>query len=413
MLFAPPATDATTLARRLADYVVLATSPAVPVSAGDYWDMSEAAYRRVRRLAEELTAGRAELAACYQALAGAPDDCEAHRALAACLAGLLDAEPGVRPAAAGLIREADREIWIDLWQGAAYSGAEPEYPASALLPAGNGDGPPPAANAGRVTWPAGTKPLVSVLIPFRDRDQGLRTRNLLACLRALRDQARAPGPAEVMVIETDTEPRTRALIEPLADRYLHAYKDGLFNKSWAVNVGLRAAGATELTCVLDTDILVERSFLAVNTARFSHGHDAHFPYRHMLSLDPVSSDRAIRVRLGEGADAVDTATLRGLLLRDTPGACLWARTGALHRIGGFDERFEGWGGEDDDVTARLAGSGTLARFDDPLLHLHHERPAMTRDDGEFFNAHLTGAGAWTGAGGYGDPDRFAPAGRRS
>lgn len=413
MLFAPPATGAAALARRLADYVVLATSPAVPVSAGDYWDMSEAAYLRVRRLAEELTAGRAELAGRYQALVQAPDDCGAHRALAASLAGLLEEEPGLRSAAAGLIREADREVWIDLWQGAAYQGEEPEYPLDALLPGGNGGRPAPAAKAGLAAGPNGAGPRVSILIPFRDRDRGLRTRNLLACLRALRDQDAPPGLAEVIVIETDTEPRARQLIEPLAGRYLHAYSGGLFNKSWTVNVGLRAAGKTELTCVLDTDVLVERSFLTVNTARFSHGHDAHFPYRHMLSLDPASSDRAIRARLGEGADAVDTAMLRGLLLRDTPGACLWARTEALHRIGGFDERFEGWGGEDDDVTARLGRAGTLARFDDPLLHLHHERPAMVRDDGEFFNAHLTGTDAWTGADGYGDPGRFALTGRPS
>jgi hypothetical protein len=116
--------------------------------------------------------------------------------------------------------------------------------------------------------------------------------------------------------------------------------------------------------------------------------------------------------LAQGAACVDEANLRGLVLRATPGGCLWARTDALNRIGGFDERFEGWGGEDDDVVARLARTGRLVRFDDPLLHLSHPRPRMVRDDGAMLNAHLAQAhsdDAWDGSEGYGDPDRFVPA----
>ncbi len=256
-----------------------------------------------------------------------------------------------------------------------------------------------------------------MIIPFRDTELGGRTRNLLACLRALADQDFPARAVRVVVVETDTRPRVRDLVRPLADRYLHGYKDGRFNKSWAVNLGLRdgsppGAGAPELTCVLDADVLVERSFLTVNAARFELGHDAHLPYRDMLSLAAVASDRAIRIRLDDRAARPDLARLRGLLLRETPGACLWARTEALHRIGGFDERFEGWGGEDDDVTGRLAAAGPLVRFDDPLLHLHHARPPMLTADGQFLNGHLAGShlrpDAWTGAGGYGEPDRFWP-----
>jgi hypothetical protein len=408
--FAPPRSGPAAVAARLADHVVLSTSPDVPLIAADYWELSVRAYRRVHSLVRDLVAGQRPAEARYQALKAAPDDYLAHRALSAALAGLLDQQPGQCAEVAARVAQADEQIWIDYWLGPAFTGGEPAYQLDRAAAALTALAPNRPAQPGRAQ--------VNVIVPFRDAARGGRTRNLLACLRALRDQGFADRAVRVTVVETDTEPRVRDLAGPLADRYLFAYKDGLFNKSWAVNLGLRDGGppgaplTPELTCVLDADVLVERSFLAVNTARFRRGHDAHLAYRDMLSLDATSSDRAIRIRLDDAAAQPDLAALRGLRLRETPGACLWARTEALHRIGGFDERFEGWGGEDDDVTGRLARTGTLVRFDDPLLHLHHPRPQMVGADGQFLNGHLAGShlrpDAWTGAGGYGEPGRFWP-----
>ncbi len=117
-----------------------------------------------------------------------------------------------------------------------------------------------------------------------------------------------------------------------------------------------------------------------------------------------------------GTAHVDAAGLRGLLLRETPGACLWARTELLTGLGGFDERFEGWGGEDDDVVARLRRNVRLVRYDDQLLHLSHPRPEMTHADGTLFNAHLADAyqtDPWNAAIGFGDPDRYRGPGQQS
>jgi len=258
-----------------------------------------------------------------------------------------------------------------------------------------------------------------VIIPFRDAERGARLRNVIACLLALADQDPVDAAVRVTLIEADTSDRSRADIEPLADRYLHVYKDGRFNKSWTVNVGLRDAQrfgsghARRLACILDADILVERSFLAANLARFeASGHRAHLPYRWSLSLDGPATRHAIRRRLIDRAASVELDSLRGLLLREPPGFCLWAESDLLHGVGGFDERFEGWGGEDDDVTGRIARHTPLARFDDPMLHLDHPRPEMTREDGTPNNGHLLGSHlgeqAWTGAHGYGDPGRFSP-----
>jgi hypothetical protein len=89
-----------------------------------------------------------------------------------------------------------------------------------------------------------------------------------------------------------------------------------------------------------------------------------------------------------------------------PGACLWIRPELYERVGGFDERYRGWGGEDEDMLYRVASAGPVIQFDDVFVHLAHRRPAMRREDGQPFNAQVP-VGTWTGAQGYGELDHPA------
>ncbi len=414
--FAAPPRNPGVVGCRLADYVVLATSPEVPVIAADYWELSVPAYRKVREAVRDLAFAWPDAAGPYARLCRDASDEAAHRELAAVLTTMLADQPAVLASTADLLAEADPTIWIDHVMGTAFTSRSQACGLAALRSL------PPAPPRPAQSHPV----LVNVVVPFRDRQPGGRTRNLLACLRALRDQDLPSENYRVTVVETDDQPRAGASLSGLSDRHLFGFNPGIFNKSWAVNLGLRdGSTSAELTCVLDADILVERSFLRVNAARLSGAHDAHLPYQHMYSLDEPSSAHAIGVRLGltptrpgasRGAAAagVDAAGLRGLLLRETPGACLWARTGVLTGLGGFDERFSGWGGEDDDVVARLRRNVRLVRYDDQLLHLSHPRPAMTNADGTLFNAHLADAhqsDPWNGANGFGDPARYRQLGR--
>lgn len=420
--FAPPPRDPRVAARRLADYVVLATAPEVPLIAADYWELSVPAYRKVNDAIRDLVTTRPEAAEPYARLGRDPHNESAYRGLAATLTTMLAEQADLLTGVTELLAQADPTIWIDHVMGGRFTSRVRacDLPALRSLPVPS----PRPVQAHQVR--------VNVIIPFRDRQPGGRTRNLLACLRALRDQDLSPASYRITVVETDDEPRAAGLISGLSDGYIFGFNPFIFNKSWAVNLGLRDnSTSAELTCVLDADILVERSFLRVNAARLSGPHDAHLPYQHMYSLDEPSSAQAIGVRLGlastrpgarpavpgaAGAASVDAVRLRGLLLRETPGACLWARTELLAGLGGFDERFEGWGGEDDDVVARLRRNVRLVRYDDQLLHLSHPRPEMTHADGTLFNAHLGDAyetDPWNATLGFGDPNRFRQQGQPS
>jgi hypothetical protein len=375
---------------RLAAFVVLAHDPAVPAVAADWWEISGPHYRAVAHAVDDVAAGHPEVERALRRLAAAPADPDLERALAEALDRVLADSPARRSRLDGLVAEAMRHILIGYHRGPHAPRHTPPVDVAELraLPVRR---PAPAR-----------RPRALVVIPFRDRVGGARARNLLACLASLRDQADPAPEITVTVVESDAEPRWRELIEPRADRYVFARHDGHFNKSWAVNVGVRqsAADAGHI-CVLDADVLVDDRFLERNLARVDRPDLAAFlPYRSMFCLDEPSSDAAIRSRCADGAPDVPLDAIRALVLREPPGACLWTKAETFHRIGGFDERYQGWGGEDDDVVARLSRAGRLARFDDPLLHLSHPRPQMVLD-GRPFNAHIEPL-SWSPGHGYGD-----------
>lgn len=377
-------TEVGALGRRLAAYVFLANDPSVPAVAADWWEISGPHYKEVAGAVADLVAG-GPAAALVSRFADAPDDRPLESALADALTDLLREFPDERARFEKLVAAADEQVLVDYHNGerAGRSAA--------------------GASLDEVAVWARPRLPVTIVIPFRDRVGGARARNLLACLAALRDQHHHGAQVRVTVVESDSEPRWRDTVEPLADHYLFARHDGHFNKSWAVNAGVRnTPGEPELICVLDTDILADRRFLARNLDRMAADPalSAFLPYRRMYCLDTESSAAAIRRRIEQGEGDVPLDEIRSLVLREPPGACLWVRAALFHEIGGFDERYQGWGGEDDDVVARLARAGRLTRFDDPLLHLAHPRPQMTLD-GTPFNAHIEPL-SWTADAGYGD-----------
>jgi hypothetical protein len=228
-----------------------------------------------------------------------------------------------------------------------------------------------------------------IVIPFRDNGDGYRLRNLLACLLALRDQSAGEGDYLVTVVENDQEPRWRHVIAPHCDLYLHASRPGPFNKSWTVNVGVTRSPRTETVCVHDADILPDADFVQRNLSRFLRpGTGGHLTFRQASCLDERSSAAAIRDRVIGGKPAADLSRLRRFLLRRPPGGCVWLRMDVFLRINGMDERYEGWGGEDNDFVFRADREAPFDVYDDVLLHLYHPPSSIMAGD-DIINAGIT------------------------
>ena len=363
------------LADRLVRYVVLAFDPAVAEIAVDYWEESQPYYQAVLDQVRNLVTGTAAEGA-YDRLAEGPEDLAGEQPLRRELATLLAGRPELHAPIRAELHRAAAGIRIDYHHGAGYRpDAEPVD--LALLTEWAKDRPyRPVADQD-----------VLVVISLRDNGGGARVRNLLACLLALRDQT---VPVAVTVVETDQRPRWREVVEPLVDQYFFVPYAGPFNKSWAINVGVaHSAVRARHLCLFDADILPDREFVERNRERLLTGRYAvHLPYVDMFSLDAAASHRAIRDRVAGGDPDVPLEVLRALVLKGPPGACMWSTREAFDRVGGMDERYSGWGGEDDDMMARLEALDPVERFEDPFLHLDHPRPKMVKDDGLPFNAHL-------------------------
>jgi hypothetical protein len=212
------------------------------------------------------------------------------------------------------------------------------------------------------------------------------------------------------VVEADEEPRWREIITPLADHYLFAPSAGGFNKSWVSNTGLvNTPGPTDVVCITDADVLADRDFVARNAERFTHpGVMGFIPYREMLQMDDVSTWRAIRERVMDRHAEASLNRVRGFELRRGPGLCMWVRAEMYLRVGGMDERYEGWGGEDFDFNNRFGFAAPFDCYDGPLLHMRHPAVYELRDDGELVNAHIPPL-SWQPEGPIGQLDRFAAA----
>ena len=357
------------LARAVADLLVIAADEQARAASPTYWSHSESGRAEVLAAAAALT--EPGLRGLIDSLLDEPTSVTGYHQLREALTRSAS-RPGESDALFRTAWRVDSMARMGYHAGTGYQPDAVDLPWAQLV------------STDEHTAAIGAVPAVLVVIPFRDNgSESRRIRNALACLRALRDQSLPRHAYHLALVEADSTSRWRDSLEPLVDSYHFAPDGGAFNKAWTVNVGVvNTPVPADLMCVLDADILVDRDFLARNAARFrTPGMGALLPYRDVLYLDEPASRRAITQRVVAGAAEADADLLRGFPLRAPSGGCIWLRTAWFHRIGGFDERFEGWGGEDDNFAIRLNLWAGLHRFGDTLLHLAHPPAQAQLTDG--------------------------------
>jgi glycosyl transferase family 7 (putative galactosyltransferase) len=213
---------------------------------------------------------------------------------------------------------------------------------------------------------------LSYLITYREAGSSDRRGNLLAVVRWLAQWPKV----QVLVIEQDTVPRLdREPPFPKSSAWL-AYNPGPFNKGWGFNVAARVARGPVLA-LADADVIAPHA-LAEAVERCQQGQGAIKPYRTIVDL---TSDETARVRSGEwdfaparppGAPRNREGQSEHVMFA---GGLFVIQRETYLRLGGFDERFLGWGGEDDAMAQKLKRAGvTLTEIGAyPALHLWHPR----------------------------------------
>ena len=206
---------------------------------------------------------------------------------------------------------------------------------------------------------------VSFLIGLRGAG---RLPQFVACVRSLLAQQ---GRVEVVVVEQSDAPLRRQLEDALPPKVRIVRTPGNgegYNRSWALNVAARSARGRYVV-VLDADMVLPQNLADEVVEVMDRGQlDAWSPVRYLFYLDPAQS--AV-VQAGSGR--IDPATLGAIatVAANLPNP-IAVRRDVYERLGGHDESFVGWGGEDDEFidrlqTVRYSGAGRSV-----LLHLWHE-----------------------------------------
>ena len=217
---------------------------------------------------------------------------------------------------------------------------------------------------GRIVPETG-KAEVSFIIGHRGVE---RLPHLLLTLRTLAAQQHVR--LECIVVEQDADPAVR---DHLPDwvRYLHrppAGSDRLFSRSAAFNAGASVARG-EVLVLHDNDLLVPSGYAAEAVRLAAAGSEVINHKRFIFYLSEEATAGCFAG--GQTPPRLASMVPEQVLENATSGGSLAVTRATYDALGGMDESFEGWGGEDVEfwqraMTRRVWNFGSF-----PLVHLWH------------------------------------------
>ncbi|MEM9543911.1 MAG: glycosyltransferase family 2 protein [Cyanobacteria bacterium P01_E01_bin.42] len=217
---------------------------------------------------------------------------------------------------------------------------------------------------------------LSLLITYRQREEHLRTQ-----FQWFGEQIKVGlfENIEVLIVECDRSPSQwiqETLTEPNF-RYFYYPCDGIFPKTKALNFALKYAKG-KLVTPFDVDLIPWENTLLrhleiaqLNPKLLISG------YRVMLVRKTVNFAE-MKTEIEDAAIAPEdkpTALWKQLLHRERFGVLPFFQRDRLREIGGWDENFLGWGGEDQDILERYLADGRYFCRSPELIYLHlfHEK----------------------------------------
>jgi GT2 family glycosyltransferase len=173
---------------------------------------------------------------------------------------------------------------------------------------------------------------------------------------------------DVIVIEQDRKPQVHNLVEGMGFRYQFIYNAGLYNRSWAFNVGYRLVSSDVIICS-DNDIVMPAHCIKESLTALED-QEAVSPYKNLYYLP--------RQKTAIFAKSMQFSRSLRSIIPDKPysfaGGVVLLKTATFEKIGGWDERFRGWGREDNAMEQKMAYLG-IHRIVMPFqgYHLYHSR----------------------------------------
>jgi hypothetical protein len=221
-------------------------------------------------------------------------------------------------------------------------------------------------------------PLVSFVIGHRGLD---RLPQLLATIGSIAAQVEIG--VECIVVEQAAAAELPGRL-PRWVRLVHTpVPPGMpYSRAWAFNVGAREARGRYLV-LHDNDLCVPNRYAAELVNIFRRGYEVARIQRFLFYLDEASSQGVYARR----EIPLDRPPL--LVVQNTEGGTLAVERQTYAELGGHDEGFVGWGGEDNEMFDRCRTRKIHDHAYLPLVHLHHA--AQPRNDASrtaYFEARL-------------------------
>jgi len=175
--------------------------------------------------------------------------------------------------------------------------------------------------------------------------------------------------SEIIIVEQDITQKLSLSNDKI--KHIFVYNNSAYNRSWAFNIASKLA-STEKICFGDSDLVMNVSHFLESLSELEN-FDVVSPYKVVLDLYEVESEFPLSQmeniqRPGRGETDNQKINLCG-------GIVLF-RKDAITKIGGWNEDFIGWGGEDDFQTLKVNLFGLKSKeMPYKCYHLYHERPA--------------------------------------
>lgn len=185
-------------------------------------------------------------------------------------------------------------------------------------------------------------------------------------LRRVLDWINGFGGVQVILVEQDTHSKISHL--SLKAKHIFTKSNLPFNKSLAFNVGLKYS-QSDVIVFGDSDLIMNpQEFIkALNTLS---QYEMVNPYNSVIDLTQEESNLPLENlvsinRPGRGETDIQKVPLCG-------GICLF-RKDSIYKIGGWNEDFIGWGGEDDFESIKVKHFLNWTELEAKCYHLWHDR----------------------------------------
>lgn len=216
---------------------------------------------------------------------------------------------------------------------------------------------------------------ITVVIGVRNRSDG----RLVNALRSILAQQLPAGAVRTLLVDSGSEPeharRTRAICEQHGARYVRVDDSGAWSRARCMNVGLRLAD-TKFLVTSDVDIMLSPRYLADAMSLLASAPLSIVCSRMMDLPEETASELAATADTGELKfdEWKKRAVSRYEWIHPSIGV---GYTRFYQLIRGYDEFYEVWGSEDDDLMRRFTYLGirqkTLAT---ESFYLHQWHPKM-------------------------------------